>query len=155
MKKSVLIAVAFVFVLSCKKETKEEVFMPTVEEEMAVEEAAVTECYLAIIKKDTVTLSLTIKDSSLDKGELNYNFFEKDKNQGTLSGTFKGDTLFADYTFLSEGKTSVREVVFLKKGNIFIEGYGDVEEIENKTVFTDKKKLFFDSKVVLSKTDCK
>ncbi|RZK10843.1 MAG: hypothetical protein EOO46_09100 [Flavobacterium sp.] len=157
MKRSVLaIAVALIVMVSCKKEeTKEEVVMPTVQDEMPAEEPAVTECYSAIIKKDTISLSLTVKDSSLEKGELHYNFFEKDKNQGTLTGTFKGDTLFADYTFMSEGKSSVREVVFLKKGNIFIEGYGDVEEKDNKTVFKDKKKLFFDSKIVLSKTDCK
>ena len=157
MKRSVLaIAVALIVMVSCKKEeTKEEVVMPTVQDEMPVEEPAVTECFSAIIKKDTISLSLTVKDSSLEKGELHYNFFEKDKNHGTLTGIFKGDTLFADYTFMSEGQSSVREVVFLKKGNIFIEGYGDVEEKDNKTVFKDKKKLFFDSKIVLSKTDCK
>ena len=157
MKRSVLaIAVALIVIVSCKKEeTKQEVVMPTVQDEMPVEEPAVTECFSAIIKKDTISLSLTVKDSSLEKGELHYNFFEKDKNHGTLTGIFKGDTLFADYTFMSEGQSSVREVVFLKKGNIFIEGYGDVEEKDNKTVFKDKKKLFFDSKIVLSKTDCK
>lgn len=157
MKKLVLVAAAaLALMVSCKKETKEEeVVVPTVQEEIPVEEPVVKECYSAIIKKDTILLSLSVKDSSLEAGELHYNFFEKDKNHGTLAGTFKGDTLFADYTFMSEGKQSVREVVFLKKGNIFIEGYGDVEEKENKTVFKDKKKMFFDSKIVLSKTDCK
>lgn len=156
MKKSVLaMAAVLVVMISCKKEVKEEVVMPTVQDEMPVEEPAVKECYSAIIKKDTISLSLTVKDSSLEEGELHYNFFEKDKNHGTLTGTFKGDTLFADYTFMSEGKSSVREVVFLKKGNTFIEGYGDVEEKDNKTVFKDKKKLSFDSKVALSKMHCK
>jgi len=156
MKKSVLaMAAVLVVMISCKKEVKEEVVMPTVQDEMPVEEPAVKECYSAIIKKDTISLSLTVKDSSLEEGELHYNFFEKDKNHGTLTGTFKGDTLFADYTFMSEGKSSVREVVFLKKGNTFIEGYGDVEEKDNKMVFKDKKKLSFDGKIALSKTDCK
>ena len=148
-------AAVLVVMISCKKEVKEEVVMPTVQDEMPVEEPAVKECYSAIIKKDTISLSLTVKDSSLEEGELHYNFFEKDKNHGTLTGTFKGDTLFADYTFMSEGKSSVREVVFLKKGNTFIEGYGDVEEKDNKMVFKDKKKLSFDGKIALSKTDCK
>lgn len=156
MKKSVLaMAAVLVVMISCKKEVKEEVVIPTVQDEMPVEEPVVKECYSAIIKKDTISLSLSVKDSSLEEGELYYNFFEKDKNHGTLTGTFKGDTLFADYTFMSEGKSSVREVVFLKKGNAFIEGYGDVEEKGNKTVFKDKKKLSFDGKIVLSKTDCK
>lgn len=156
MKKLVLVvAVAMVLMVSCKKETKEEIAVPTMREEIPAEESAVRECYSGIIKKDTILLSLSVKNSSLEEGELHYNFFEKDKAHGTLTGTFKGDTLFADYAFMSEGKQSFREVIFLKKGNIFIEGYGDVEEKGNKTVFKDKKKLFFDSKIVLSKTDCK
>jgi hypothetical protein len=40
----------------------------------------------------------------------------------------KGNTLFAEYKFLSEGTECIREVVFLKKENDFVEGYGDSEE---------------------------
>ncbi len=150
MKKSIIGSfIFFATLISCKNDPKEEVVVPTVQEEMAVEEEAVKECYAVVLKQDSISLNISVKDSSLESGELNYNFFEKDKNQGTLVGNFKGDTLFADYTFMSEGKSSVREVVFLKKGNIFIEGYGDVEEKDGKTVFKDKKKLFFDSKIVL------
>lgn len=156
MKKEIILSVIFLVTLvACKKETKEEVVVPTVQEEITTEELAVNECYIGIIKKDSITLNLTIKNSALEEGFLEYNFFEKDKNKGTLSGTIKGDTLFADYTFMSEGKESVREVIFLRKGNILIEGYGDVEEKGGKTIFKDKKKLFFDSKIVLSKIDCK
>ncbi|WP_026705600.1 hypothetical protein [Flavobacterium soli] len=156
MKKSIIGSlIFFATLISCKNDPKEEVVVPTVQEEMEIEEEAVKECYAVALKQDTISLTISVKDSSLESGELQYNFFEKDKNQGTLVGNFKGDTLFADYTFMSEGKSSVREVVFLKKGNIFIEGYGDVEEKDGKTVFKDKKKLFFDSKIVLSKVDCK
>nr|GFC68635.1 hypothetical protein [Tanacetum cinerariifolium] len=35
-----------------------------------------------------------------------------------------GDTLVADYTFQSEGTTSIRQVVFLRRDIGFIEGFG-------------------------------
>ena len=55
---------------------------------------------------------------------------------------------------MSEGKESTREVVFLRKGKIMIEAYGDVEEIEKKTVFKEPKKLYFDSAIVLTEIEC-
>ncbi len=73
---------------------------------------------------------------------------------GTILGKMAGDTLRANYTFMSEGKESNREVVFLRKGKIMIEAYGDVEEKEGKTVFKEPKKLYFDSATVLSEIDC-
>jgi hypothetical protein len=66
----------------------------------------------------------------------------------------KGDTLVADYTFMSEGVSSVREVVFLQKDGTLIEGYGDVVDANNKVSFKDKKKLKFDAKNTLTKVDC-
>jgi hypothetical protein len=51
---------------------------------------------------------------------------------------------------MSEGISSVRQVVFLKKGNTYIEGYGDVvEEASGKVVFKDRKQLQFDGKSIL------
>lgn len=66
----------------------------------------------------------------------------------------KGDTLIVDYTFDSEGSESVREVVFLKRNNQLIEGFGDVEEKDGKTVFKDKSKLIFGNSIVFKKVDC-
>jgi hypothetical protein len=42
-------------------------------------------------------MSLNIKGNQIASGKLSYKFFEKDKNEGTLVGEIKGDTLFADY----------------------------------------------------------
>ena len=65
-------------------------------------------------------------------GTLSYKFYQKDSNKGEFEGTLKGDTLLADYTFMSEGTQSVRQVVFLIKGETAIEGYGDIEEKDSK-----------------------
>ena len=155
MKKVIIASVILMgFLVSCKKD-KTEGEVSAEQETVAVEETVHEECYLGILKKDTVSMSLNIKGNLVSSGKLSYKFFEKDKNEGSLIGELKGDTLFADYTFMSEGIFSVRQVVFLKKRNIYIEGYGDIEENNGKTFFKNTKQLKFDGKIFLSKVDCK
>jgi hypothetical protein len=84
---------------------------------------------------------------------LTYLFFEKDKNNGTLVGQMVGDTLRANYTFMSEGKESSRDIVFLRKGKIIIEASIAVKDKEGETVFKRPKKLFVDSATFLSEVD--
>ncbi len=152
-KQFILIIFAIIALTSCKKEVNKPISVPTVQEEMLADESKII-CYQGIIKQDTINLSLQIEDNQEVKGDLVYLFFEKDKNNGTIVGKMFGDTLKANYTFISEGKESVREIVFLKKGKIMIEAYGDVEEKEGKTVFINFKKLYFDSATVLTEMDC-
>ena len=153
MKKEITILLTALAFISCKNDALEPLAAPTVQEEMVANESKII-CYQGIIKKDTVNLKLHFEEGQDVKGELAYLFFEKDRNNGTLVGQMSGDTLRGNYTFLSEGKESSREVVFLRKGKIIIEAYGDVEEIEKKTVFKDPKKLYFDSATVLTEVEC-
>lgn len=111
-------------------------------------------CYASFKSKDTITLSYTIAGNAI-AGKLNYAIFEKDRNTGTIAGLIKGDTIIADYTFSSEGKTSVRQVVFLKKGDQLLEGYGPTEEKDGKIVFTDPAGLKYVDALSLKLTDCK
>ncbi|MDQ3142733.1 MAG: hypothetical protein M3Q56_10860 [Bacteroidota bacterium] len=97
-------------------------------------------------------MKLTIT-ANLVNGDLAYNFYEKDKSKGTLTGTMNGDTLFAQYTFMSEGMESVREVAFLKKGNDFVEGYGEMDK-ETGTKFLDKNNIDFSGNSLLKQTSC-
>ncbi|MFT3702360.1 MAG: hypothetical protein QM802_08325 [Agriterribacter sp.] len=108
-------------------------------------------CYAYINNKDSILLHVDIKDN-LVTGELSYDFYEKDKNTGTIQGEMKGDTLLADYSFVSEGVSSVREVVFLKKEHTFLEGHGDAEQVDNKLIFTNRSTLHFST--VLKETGC-
>lgn len=112
------------------------------------------QCYQYIKNRDTATLSLKTEDNKVT-GTLGYNLYEKDKNAGTLTGLVKGDTIIANYTFQSEGKTSVREVAFLKQGDQLVEGFGDVQEIKGEVKYKDVSKLKFGSSMVFSKADCK
>ncbi|SOD18188.1 hypothetical protein SAMN06297358_2871 [Pedobacter xixiisoli] len=111
-------------------------------------------CYAYVKGKDTAQLTL-ITTGIVSTGELNYKWFEKDKNMGSIEGEMHGDTLIANYTFNSEGKQSVRQVVLLKKGDQFVEGFGDVEEKDGKVRFKDLSKVTFDNAIVFEKTVCK
>ncbi|MEX2592226.1 MAG: hypothetical protein WD426_05595 [Anditalea sp.] len=79
-------------------------------------------CYLYATDRDTVFLELNPPVNGKVTGELNYLFYERDGNVGHIEGEIQGDTLLANYTFVSEGMTSVREVAFLLGGNQVMEG---------------------------------
>src|SRR5215217_2778789 len=55
-------------------------------------------CYQMILKRDTTTLRLTVKDSTVT-GDLNYNLYQKDRNTGALKGVLRNNMIYADYTF--------------------------------------------------------
>ena len=154
MKKLILISTVLgVLFLSCNKTGKVNTSIP-VAPQVPVTETLGHKCYLSLANKDTVSLQLNINVNNEVNGKLTYTPYQKDKNEGTIVGNIKGDTLIADYTFTSEGKSSIREVVFLKKDARYIEGYGTVLESNGKTVFIDKTKLKFDSKTVFNEVDC-
>lgn len=118
-------------------------------------EAESIECYKGIFKNDTISMFLKLKGHQVTDGQLQYCLFEKDKNDGTLAGEIKGDTLFAIYTFKSEGMTSKREVAFLKNGQTYTEGFGETTvDPEGNPIFKNPQQLKFDGKIVLTKTDC-
>ncbi|MDQ3682503.1 MAG: hypothetical protein M3352_05435 [Bacteroidota bacterium] len=108
------------------------------------------QCYAGVRGKDSVFLRLN-KNNNTVSGDLQYKRFEKDQNKGTIEGMMRGDTLLANYTFMSEGVSSVREIIFLKKGNTLVEGFGDVEEKSGKMVFKNTGAVKFDQSVVLRK----
>src|SRR5262245_47591682 len=90
-----------------------------------IDEPASQECDIFQQNGSEVFLQIIDTDGAIS-GNLQYAFKEKDKNTGTISGRMKGDTLFATYTFTSEGVQGTRDVVFLKSENSFIEGLGEI-----------------------------
>ncbi len=121
----------------------------------ATTEAPVSEthCY-AQYDKDSMWLQVTKSGESIT-GNYTINIQGKDKNTGSISGIMRGDTLIVDYTFLSEGTHSVRQVVFLKKDNTMIEGFGAIEDKGEKMVFKNTGSLHFDEKMKLTEVPCK
>lgn len=152
MKKVIVVfALLMSLLVSCKKAKSEEIVAG--EPENPEVKKPISECYVAVLKKDTISLTISLNGRKV-AGDLSYKFFEKDSNSGIITGTMKGNTLIAEYTFQSEGRTSIRQVAFLKQGDTFIEGYGDVIDDNGKMKFKDIKQLHFDGKP-LSKTECK
>lgn len=159
MKNHLLIftAIATIIVSSCKNENKREEFEVIAPEEADIMQSDVNSpeigCYRYVSKKDTVLLQMEKMNDEV-AGTLSYNYFEKDKNDGVFEGKMVGDTLFADYTFGSEGSVSVREVMFVKKENKLVEGYGEVEEVEGKIKFKDNTKFTFNEAMALEEINC-
>jgi len=110
-------------------------------------------CYTYINNKDSIVLHIQTEGNHV-KGNMVYNLFEKDRNTGTIEGEIKSDTIFASYTFLSEGVNSIREVAFLKKGNTLSEGFGDIEQKDNKMIFRNRSALNFNQNIVLQQSPC-
>lgn len=155
MKKLNLILIAFgTIFISCNNKAKVNSEIP-VSPPAPVTETLGVKCYSLLANRDSVSMQLNINANNEVNGKLTYIPYQKDKSEGTIVGNIKGDTLIADYTFTSEGKSSVRQVVFLKKDSKYIEGSGTVLASNEKTVFTDLTKVKFDGKTVLDEVDCK
>lgn len=112
----------------------------------------VSACYTFQNDKMLVTLHTDAVGAKVT-GHLSYNYAEKDDNSGTISGEYKGDTLFAEYKFVSEGVESIREVAFVKNGTTLTEGFGEVTEQGGKVTFKDKAALKYEG-TGLSETPC-
>ena len=110
-------------------------------------------CYRYATNSDTVSLKLIHVGNSIT-GTLVYNLKEKDQNKGTIQGAMRDSVLVADYTFMSEGVQSVRQVAFKLEGNTFIEGYGDGFDKNGKVIFKNLDSLTFSSLIKLTEIDC-
>jgi hypothetical protein len=123
----------------------------TEEKPEAKNDSALYKCYGSYTDNDSVFLKI-IYDGDRVNGDITYKLFEKDKNVGDFEGTLHGDTVFAVYNFFSEGRTSTREVAFLRKGDTLIEGFGPMDE--SGTRFENKGEVDF-AGIVLQAEGCR
>jgi hypothetical protein len=144
---AILIISAFVVLLSCNNKT-----VPA-EGSSWKDDLASIRCYRYASENDTIYLKFLHIGKGI-RGVLDYKLKEKDRNSGTIAGKMDGDLMIADYTFMSEGQVSVRQVVFKKQGHTMIEGYGEVEEVKGKPVFKNLNSLQFNSDFKLMEVDC-
>lgn len=104
-----------------------------------------SECYLYVSNSDSIKMEITITGKHIS-GNLVYEYYEKDKNTGTIEGELQGNRFTALYSFMSEGKRSTRQVIFQKNGETFTEGY----YVDGNYTIVD-----FPGTVVLRKVECK
>ena len=156
MYKKILLGLFVSFsILSCTNEGEESKKASTdsaAEPEMKIM-IPTSGCYESISGKDSFFLKTEVFPNVVT-GTLHYNFFEKDDNKGDLDGILKGDTLIANYTFMSEGQKSIREVAFLLKDNEAIEGTGEMLQSGDTLKFKSLSALDFSKGTRMTKTDC-
>jgi len=159
MKHSFLILLTGVLILSsCNNESKKEAPTDTVSSDTSKHEEIKVQipdaaCYSNTRGKDSIFLKTEIFPNVVT-GTLSYKFYEKDSNKGEMDGKLNGDTLLADYKFMSEGKQSIRQVAFLISGNTATEGYGEMEEKGGKMVFKNIHTIDFKNGIKLQRVPC-
>lgn len=139
--------------ISCKMDEKDKEATTTTAEKKAENTSAVS-CYEYINKADTVILKL-IHDGDVINGMLIYNLDGKDINKGTILGRIQNNILVANYTFMSEGTTSERQVAFKLDNGSFIEGYGESVTDHDKVQFKNIDSLQFNGPIKLVEVECK
>lgn len=110
-------------------------------------------CYQYASKVDTVILRLLDIKGNIT-GVLIYKLDGKDGNKGTIQGHMQDSLLVANYSFISEGQASERQVAFKLINGNFVEGYGESVPDKDKVRFKDPKALNFDGIIKLSPVKC-
>lgn len=143
-----VLPVLFVFLVACQSTENKTSETPSVKVT-----SEIPGCYRSVFGKDSASLALIKKEDSIS-GNLNYHWFQKDNNSGYFSGTLQDSLLTGFYNFYSEGKYSVRQVVFKVKSDTLLEGYGAIN-MKNDTAFFKKiDHLQFLADRPLVKTEC-
>jgi len=89
-----------------------------------------------------VQLRCRMKGDSLI-GSMSNRIEGKDFNFGKVFALRSGDTLRGKYLFSSEGLESVREIIWHREGNAWVEGTGEITEEGNTARFRDPARISF------------
>lgn len=117
------------------------------------------ECFVAVDAKDTANLVVSESGNGKVAGHLVINYVDKGKNDGEVSGAYRGDTLFVDYTFKigTTNKTQYKNpLAFLKKDGKLILGVGQIETNLGRSYFVPGKPISFEKgRFTFVPADCK
>jgi len=116
-------------------------------------DSAIQGCYSMISNRDTASLQLIIKDSSIN-GSLSYNLYQKDHNVGSFEGEIVDGMLLAWYMFKSEGVMSVRQEVFRIGKDELWPAIGEVSVRNDTAYFSKPDQLKFDSTRAFKRVQC-
>ena len=161
MKKIILSAIIMSLAfLSCEKKKTDLVTSDDSLDSMVVvpetnepiESSTLQTCYMEVTGKDSVFVTLEDNLGTII-GKMRYKNFEKDSSSGDLIGSQNGDTLKVNYTFEAEGKTSEREIYFLRKGENIVEGIGEHTTVGAQSKYTNPSALKYEGNT-LKQVDC-
>jgi hypothetical protein len=110
-------------------------------------------CYLRVLKRDTLALSIQQSGKTVT-GKLSFDNFEKDGSSGNVAGTIDNNILKLIYSFQSEGMHSVMEVYFKIADSALIHGIGEVAVKSDTAYYTKPNKISYPKTERLEKIDC-
>lgn len=116
------------------------------------------QCFIAIDEKDTADLHISTLSNDEVTGKLLIKYGAKPKNEGDVTGKFRGDTLFVDYTFkIGTEKTIYKNpLALLKKEGKLILGVGQIETTLGRSYFVKGKPINFErGRFTFAPVECK
>lgn len=135
-----------------KKDSKE------VDAQAVADKPTNVQCYKALYEKDTLELKINTLSTGKITGDMVMKVLNKAEKVGQITGEFRGDTLFADYSFtqVENNKTTYKNpMAFLKKGNELILGNGKIETYMGASYFAKGQPIDFDNvKYKFAPVDC-
>lgn len=153
MKALNLLAVAVFAAVACRGPREDSPIDAHFSPDSVAKADIMEDCFQFVNGKDTIRLRIQPEEVNVT-GELAYLFFEKDKSWGTIEGTLEDSLLIAEYTFLAEGDTSVRQVVFKRFEEGWREGHGEINEVDGVVVYKNIDSLDYDHEINLVSIPC-
>lgn len=136
---------------SCKNEEKQKT-------QSAIEKPVSIACYQAVYEQDTIDLTVNTLNNGKVSGNMVMKIADLPVKSGKIAGEFRGDTLFADYSFIQgsyEKRTFKNPIAVLKRGEEFILGNGKIETYLGASYFAKGEPIDFDKVKYKFKTvDC-
>ena len=140
---------------SCKKNEQQKVVEAT---QVQSEKPINVQCYKAHYEQDNIDLKMNTLKNGKITGDMVMKFFNMPKKVGKIAGEFRGDTLFASYTFIQgdyDKKTYKNPMAFLKRGNELILGNGKIETTMGASYFMKGEPIDFERvKFKFTTVDC-
>lgn len=126
---------------SCNKNPKND-------ENQVVEMPVNVQCYQAHYETDTIDLKINSFKNGEISGDMAMKFLNMPIKVGKIAGKLRGDTLFADYTFIqgtNDKVTFKNPIALLKNGEKLILGNGQIETYLGASYFAKGKPIDFEN----------
>lgn len=137
---------------SCNKNQKD------ADAQVLAEKPVSVQCYKALYEKDTIELKINTLNGGKISGDMQMKFLDMPIKVGKIAGEFRGDTLFAAYTFIqgtNDKVTFKNPIALLKRGEDLILGDGKIETYLGASYFAKGKPIDFDNvKFKFTTVDC-
>ena len=130
----------------------------TQQQKVQEEKPVSSQCYKALYENDTVELKINTLKNGKITGDMVMKILNMPNKVGKIAGEFRGDTLFAAYTFIqgtNDKVTYKNPMAFLKLGKELILGNGKIETSMGASYFAKGTTIDFERvKYKFTTVDC-